>query len=320
MKVSQRGRSLLRPAAATGLVLVGLFAMPLSSEAKTVVATDSGSLDHEGLTATATCPKGSRAVGGGFATSPPTTSTPSAPPRTEPTSKLAFIQVYESQKVKQNAWKVSGEITDSGGTGAPRTLEAYAYCKNLFEAPKTEKVSEAGVSPAFQAPGDLVAWTADAQCPQGKRPTAGGFQTDVPYKGVDDPRITVGVSKLTAFSANAATGVKEGHSLTIFTAHPGTAFTSFVYCADKGAQVKHGARDAVGQGTLLTAFSGECKKKKRPRAGGFDQPNASPLTSDAPKGYYDPILGSLRIGKQWWVTALHNGQASTTLRSVGYCS
>jgi hypothetical protein len=287
--VNERGRARLGSTAAAGLVLAALLAIPPSAAASTVVKSQNGVGDGTIVTATATCPKGKRATGGGFATSPPNT--------------LSFIQIYESRKINQNAWRVTGQITDRRDTLLARTLEAHAYCSGSA-APTTtrSKTAATGVGPSF--------WFTDAQCSGGKKAKAGGFLGEPPYTGGGF------VSRSNVVQALLVD--KKTHHVTIRSAIPGITFTSFVYCRGaKKIPKKAGTAQTVGQGSQITAFSGECKdKSRRPRAGGFDQPNASL----APEGYYSPIIGSLRIGKQWWVTGVHNGPASTQLRSIAYCS
>jgi hypothetical protein len=302
-----RGRtrgSALRPVAATCLVLAGLLAIPASSTAKTVVATSSGVGNAAFVTAVANCPKGQRAAGGGFATSPP--------------ADLAFIQVYESRKIGQSSWQVTGQITDRRKTFASRSLDAYAYCTgNSDRAPHTQQVSKTATT--LDSGGNLQFGSSTASCPKEKTARAGGFMGEPPFTGSNGaPRSTLGKSLLVNKDGDPALKPKVGHKFSVLSAIPGITFTSFVYCAHKKSLIsKGGVLDAVGQGTLTTAFSGECtKESRRPNAGGFDQPNASL----SPKGYYDPIIGSLKVGEQWWVTAVHNGPAVTQLQSIGYCS
>jgi hypothetical protein len=279
------GRTRLALTAAGGMV-VALLAIPPGAAA--VITSANGVGDGAIVSTTAVCPKDQRATGGGFATSPP--------------SALSFIQVYESRKINQNAWRVTGQITDRRATFQARTLESHVYCSESAKlTTERSQTAATGAGPSF--------WFTDATCPDGKKARAGGFLAEPPFAaGGVAPRSSVAQAFLTPTT----------HHLTIQSTTPGILFTSFVYCRGPKISKKGGTAETVGSGSQITAFSGECKdKSKRPRAGGFGQPNASVVP---PEGNYTPVIGSLKIGKQWWVTAIHNGPLSTQLRSVAYCA
>lgn len=97
---------------------------------------------------TATCPEGSRAIGGGFGTD-------------------GSVITLTSKRSGAGGWKVLGvNIPDLGGGSGPASLTAYAYCKSpgpkLVTASKDTTLSS-----------DFV--TTTVPCPNGGRALSGGF-------------------------------------------------------------------------------------------------------------------------------------------------
>ena len=98
--------------------------------------------------ATATCPEGRRAIGGGFGTD-------------------GSVITLTSKRSGAGGWKVLGvNIPDLGGGSGPASLTAYAYCKSpgpkLVTASKDTTLSS-----------DFV--TTTVPCPNGGRALSGGF-------------------------------------------------------------------------------------------------------------------------------------------------
>ena len=77
--------------------------------------TDSSNITFgpSGGTATATCPPGSKVIGGGWEGSPPSG---------------GINVVPHVDKKSGNGWTASASLVTSNGAGGPRTLTAYAYC------------------------------------------------------------------------------------------------------------------------------------------------------------------------------------------------
>jgi hypothetical protein len=145
---------------------------------------------------TTTCPKGSRAIGGGFATD-------------------GSVITLTSKRSGGRSWKVLGvNITDLGGSG-PASLTAYAYCKSpgpkLVAASKDTTLSS-----------DFVATT--VRCPNGGRALSGGF--DGHFKLVNN--------EITAAGALDSKRTDRGHSWTtkaLSVSSPNEAtLTTYAYC------------------------------------------------------------------------------------------
>jgi hypothetical protein len=269
-------------------VLVGLLAAPASASAgtKSKSATTAGNLAI--ASATAKCPTGQRATGGGFTASPPLNST-------------TFFMVYESRKVGQRSWRASGQISDTGASGAAFTLTAFAYCSK--SAPSTKSKSASVASTPVNA-----FFAADAKCSSGKA-QAGGFIGTPPGAAItslvtDSFRVDKKTWRSRMQSGGAA----------------GLTFTSYVYCADetKPAARSGSTTSATPGGAPATALSGECKRGTKPVAGGFSQPNA--VTGAPFTGRFQLFYASLKSGKRWLVSAQHYGDQSTTLNSIAYCA
>jgi hypothetical protein len=271
--------------AAAAVACAVLIALPASAAAgtKSKIATAAG---HQAiLTATAKCPSGQRATGGGFATPAIALATP-------------FMQVYESRKVGQRSWRASGQIADPGATAKAFTLTAYVYCRDGAPATKSKSatVTSAGVPP-------LAFFTADAKCSSGKA-QAGGFVGPLPNTGGSGSNHFVSDS----YRVDKKTWRSRMGSQT-----PGTPFTSYVYCADeKKPAARSGSAPAPNSLGVATALSAECKRGTKPVAGGFSQPASTPSG-----GFFLLINESLKTGKRWRVSGIKLGTA--TLNSIAYC-
>jgi hypothetical protein len=266
-------------------VLVGLLAVPASATAGTKSSSATAAGDGAIASATAKCRSGQRATGGGFTASPPP-----AP------GFASLILIYESRKVGQRSWRVSGQISDPLAT--VYTVTAFVYCSKNAPSTKSKSASVTSV------PGTPF-FAADAKCSSGKA-QAGGFLGPPPIVGA-------GATYVVTDSYRAD---KKTWRSRMFSSNPGITFTSYVYCADekKPAARSGSATLATGGGALVTALSAECKRGTKPVAGGFSQPNG---TSGANfQGFYE----SFKSGKRWRVSAAHAGATSTTLNSIAYCA
>jgi hypothetical protein len=114
-------------------------------------------VDAAQATATATCPGKTRAIGGGFSSSP-------TPVATEPE---AFAYIWSSHRSSPTTWFAA--ISNVGGTA--RTVTSYAYCAAGL------KVAETNASVPLPASGETVisATAAAPPCPRGKALLGGGF-------------------------------------------------------------------------------------------------------------------------------------------------
>jgi hypothetical protein len=320
--VSRSGGSRLGITVAAGLVLAALLAIPQSASAAVVATSLTGSGDGTILSTTATCPKGKRATGGGF-------NQLDHGKGVVGESTVPFAVVYESRKVGQSAWLVSGQITDPRKTGEEVTLIAVAYCRSKKKqgAEKTTEVARTVVSGGNGQ--STMLWTNDAVCPKGFHAKAGGFSNPLPdpsgstFPNNTSPTLFVGSSVLVAanggVSGAGGAGTPHGHRSSLSTDVPGIPFTSYVYCAEVG-KVIPGFQDGTNSGDdqLVTRGSGKCKKK-RPVAGGFYQTGPSFAPGG---GYYTEFVKSVTSfdGTEWGVQAVHHGPASTGLAAFIYCA
>jgi hypothetical protein len=107
---------------------------PKSPPVTVVSAAKSTSADGELATVVATCPAGKIAVGGGF----------ESPLVISGTALTDLYIVYESRRVGDNAWQVSGGREHSGGTAPSIPLTAIADCRSTtLSAKKPKKASAA---------------------------------------------------------------------------------------------------------------------------------------------------------------------------------
>ena len=168
-------RTRMTGALAAGLLLAGLAIGPSAASAAKrghphpagAVVTRSTTIQlppHQLLTATATCPPGTRAVGGGFS---------GAPGGIEPTV------VTESRRSGGKSWIASG-LRASPLTTATGSLTAIVRCRS--GAPKIGEVAASTTLPAATGPGDHPRATTTATCPGKRRAISGGFSSEADPK------------------------------------------------------------------------------------------------------------------------------------------
>ncbi len=114
-------------------------------------------------TATATCPAGTQALGGGFSSTP-------APVLTGSPSFPVFFANYKSSPT---SWLAA--FTNSGSP--QRTVTSYAYCASGL---KLTDLSAASTVPASSMAGIESTTLASPNCPKGKSLLGGGFNSSAP--------------------------------------------------------------------------------------------------------------------------------------------
>jgi hypothetical protein len=267
----------------------------------TVTATgNTASVEGQDSTATATCPTGKQAVGGGFSA---------------PLTLGSALVVHSSFRSAADGWTVQGELEDGAGA-----VTAYAYCRNSSAGPVTE-VTQSGT---LNTSGETK--TLAPACPAGTRLIGGGFQATTFPDAVVFPQVNLATSPTTW----TVTGVENQDGAITLTAH--------AYCLAKIAApvILTGTGSGSG-GTLAPASAttqSSCpvpkkpkkkgkkkKKKKKPAqllsAGGF---SASPVNgvSGAPV----PLFGESRISGNGWFASAVNAVESTDsfgVTSQGLC-
>ena len=244
------------------------------------------------VSATATCPKGSKALGGGLLAQP-------APTNND------ILNVLESRRVGDNAWRVSGYRLDSGGVGPVMSLSAEAYCRSgKFKA--RERSTTEGIldTPTTALP--------VATCPVGRAAVGGGFSI-TPPSNPNDLNAIVSTNFMTGGVGWLLRALKLGSPpLSIVN------FTSYIYCLKKGQK---GPKPVGGSASLptpvnsaATATSAPCPGKRNPTAGGFRFPDL----------FTGPIIfvtESRRSGKSWVVSASRFSNTDpATIEAFGYCT
>jgi hypothetical protein len=275
----------------TRLLLTCIAAALLTIPASALASTRSGSttLAPGGTTpgtVTAKCPSHQRATGGGF----------QAPPM-DFVALTTFVEVFESRKIGQRSWRVSGL---EGGT-SPASLSAIVYCS--MAGPKTKEKS---ATVAVPPPPPLGLTPANVSCGKSGKAQAGGF--------ISPPGPSS--SNTVIVTDSFRTGRKSWQNRAIYS-NGSPTLTSYVYCADQKAPKARSASIASSTfGEPKTAISKECKSGTHIVAGGYRQPNA---TQGGSFGYYTFPWESRASGKRWQTSAIHLGTVSTALVAVAYC-
>jgi hypothetical protein len=237
-------------------------------------------------TATARCPSKTKAVAGGY-----TTSLPSMPNH--------WLNVYESQRVGQNQWRVSG--VEYFPAPAADSLTAYVYCEVLKAKVRSVPVSV----PLTSTPNGSTSVL--ALCPSGSRALSGGFVT--PASNAADKSY---VSRSTVVGQNGwvvdATNLAGATARTIF---------GYVYCAKLGKAQQRSASVAVlgPANSFRTVITPACPARTFPRGGGF-------ATSTPVGGLSGAALvyETKRAGGSWTTSASASGNAtSSTMVGTSLC-
>jgi hypothetical protein len=244
---------------------------------------------HQLLTATATCPPGMRALGGGFSGSPG---------GIEPTV------VTESRRLGGRSWIASG-LRASPLTTTSGSLTSFVQCRR--GAPKIRERAASATLPAATGPGDHPRATVSATCPGKKRAISGGFSSEA------DPKQALAV--LPQQSQRLA----KGRAWSFTASHNNPAprqLTAYAYCAPLRVATRRGAVSLTGDLTTKAADTTSCGPGTLPIAGGFI---TSPATL-AGGGDIVFVLSSAPQRHSWRATGLHSGAKSTgKLQSFAYC-
>jgi hypothetical protein len=240
--------------------------------------------DGSTASATATCPQGTKAAGGGF---------------DAPSSAEAIALVYESVKVGHTSWRASVQLFDPGEPNTV-TLTTFVYCRAHFPNTKTS-------TDTVPTSGELqVGPTASARCPKDEAATAGGFHMPPPLGevSVTDLFFDSLRSGGSEWDARVATGP----------AGPSTV-TSEVYCSKAVApptEVQAQSPPVAANGELGVATAA-CPAGTSAAAGGFAQPQ-----SNVDSFFF--LYSSMRVGDGWQVSGLHSGgDPAVALTGASYC-
>jgi hypothetical protein len=256
-----------------------------SAAVEVASASAQASGDGSTATATATCPHGTKAAGGGF---------------DAPSSADVVGLVYESVKVGHSAWRASIQLFDPADPSTV-TLTTYVYCRAHF--PNTKTSSE-----TVPTSGELqVGPTASASCPRDETAVGGGFHMPPPLGGV---------SVTDLFFDSLRSGV-WGWNARVVTGPAGPSnITSEAYCS-KAAATPTEALDTSARSGLdseSVSATASCPEGLTPAAGGFAQPDSSPLS-------FFFLYASKQVGDSWQVSGLHSGsEPAVALTGAAYCA
>jgi len=269
----------------------------------TATATASGSTVGQILTATATCPNGTKAVGGGF-------SVPPLPP-----SPVNTGVALASYKVGANQWLASMQIL--GTSGPLVTMTTTAYCRK--GAPGTTTVTTTTPIAQASGPPPITPTAANASCPGKKVQVSGGFAVNNVLSGS-----SLGVFLLSSNRSDAQTWQATAVGL-----EPGHTLTSQADCAAKPKKGKKGKKkkkikaptEVTGDtstGNPITSVTAvaTCPAKNFDVNGGFSQPGSLQTSMT----FLYIVTASQAVGSTWQVTGFNETSTNGTLRSHGYCS
>jgi hypothetical protein len=248
-------------------------------------ATAQASGDGSTASATATCPHGTKAAGGGF---------------DAPSTNNVIALVYESVKVDQHSWRASVQLLEPG---APTTLQltTYVYCRSQY--PHTRSTAT-----TVPTTGQLqIGPTASASCPQGEVALAGGFHMPPPLAS---PTVT----DLFFDSIRSGDGGWDARVVT-GPAGPSTV-TSEAYCArrDTALVEADGSSAPNGLDSTTSTATATCPAGLSPAVGGFAQPDSSAVS-------FFFVDSSRRVGDTWQVSGFHSGGGpDVALDAAGYCA
>jgi hypothetical protein len=301
LKQPQAGRLTALALLSLVAVFAGQLALVETTEAKggkkskrgVVTRTAFGTVagDDAILSATASCPKRSRAVGGGFAVPAPHS------------GYSAFV--FESQKVGQRGWRASAQMFQAAPFD-PITIAVEVYCRR--GAPKTGTVTST-VPTVDTGSFHMNGPATSAPCPSSRRLTGGGFSTPPPLT----PFGVANIVRRSEPTGNSWTSEVESDNAA-------SSLTSYAYCARRKASPPMSAVAATTPGTnpapASTAVTATCTGKRTMTGGGFRQTYI--LTVG---GGTFLVHESRRAGKTWTAVADQGGDSTAiSFSSVGLCA
>ena len=260
----------------------------------TETATATPVAQNQIASATADCPPKTKAVAGGWATTPPLVAGP-------PSGH--YLNVYESQMIGNDQWRVSAVQY----LGNSDSLTAYVYCqvrKALPTASTTVLVPD-----SLHGANESV-----VECERGKV-LSGGF--------LSTPPSATSASVVTASHRDtkrswSASATRVAPNPLVPPVSPLT-LTTFAYCAKVGT-IRQRAETVpvVGPaGATHLARPRNCQKRTKPRSGGFAVPHLTSGLSNSSVVHESRLVGNRWIAAASY-TATGTGTA-TTLSSFQYC-
>ena len=291
---------------------------PKSPPVTVVSAAQATSGDNQQVTATATCPSGLIAVGGGF----------QSPPVLDAGAPTDANLVYESRRAGDSAWQVSAVREDEGASGPDLPLTAVVDCRSTklggkkhpakkavaaMNKKKKKKLSITEATATAVAVGaDEAQAQASATCPGKTQALGGGFSTS------PTPVSTSPGSAFPYVWSNHRTSPTTGLAAISNVGRVERTLTSYAYCASGLKIAETTANVALpASGTTVvsaTSTTPPCPKGKALLGGGFDNSPATKSTAVALLTGFSPANGS------WKLDTLNVSVAPGTISSIGYCA
>ena len=237
--------------------------------------------DKQHGAAKAVCPKGTKAVSGGF--------------KTEFFGidlDFPFIPIEASRRTGSRGWTSSG-FNDGTAEG---DLTSFAYCRKQRLKAATDTVP---------APvGEFV--TAHATCPAGTKIVSGGFGAS--------PVDTVGTTPVLYVSESRRATKRRWEASAFSNGNEHGELKAAAYCAKgKTPKARH-ASTTLDSATPSAKVIARCKRRERVVSGGFGSPDDSGEATPR-------FLTSKRVGKRRWaVSAFYgNNGAPIAITAYAYC-
>ncbi|MBM3667832.1 MAG: hypothetical protein FJW90_10215 [Actinobacteria bacterium] len=254
---------------------------------KTATATATTTANGQVVAATATCPKGTTAVGGGFFLA--------AVAGGGILSDLNLIS--ESTRASARSWRVTAVRFDNGAAGPSLPVTADAYCRSKPGKISVTRASESVTGTGFLDP--------VAACPVGRSAVSGGFLASA---GSASDLLLIGGGPVGSVGWQQ-TGLSQGSA----------SLESQIHCIKrKKAPVARTAAitTAPSFGIIASAVTPACPAKLIPFGGGY----AGPPFAVAGGGAAGLPLESRRSGSSWRVSTVNLTAAALQLTVTGVCS
>jgi hypothetical protein len=290
----------LRISGATAAVVA--IAVPAVAQGAIVKRSDSARLDtpREVGTATAQCPGGALAAGGGYKLS---SNRAGAPRR--------IAQVFESRKQGQDAWTVRAML--GGDSPAPARLTAFAYCDTRGR-PTTTVTTDGQTTQSNEVK------TVVPRCTGSKNAQGGGFSTPPPfYADGSNAALNVISGSTPAGKTGWRIQVTAGFSFSPFI----STFTGHAYCANGAPpQKRAGTKSIKPNANNPSEFGkGSAKSKPCPKdvvGGGFSQRPINP--SGGLESSFLNVHAAAAAGARWKASATQGGLQRSRLKAIALCS
>jgi hypothetical protein len=274
--------TLLIAIAALALWAVPAEAAKLRSVRKTADAVVGSTAVAPLTTVVARCPKGTKAVSGGYTTSVPQLSS-------------HWFTVSESIMTSNgNGWRVSG--TEHSVAPATDTVTAHAYCEQRQRSLLTGSTIRTDFIPS--EPGKTTGNT--AQCPEATKVVSGGFTTGDPGA---------------YFYSSFGSGRNWGVSVTRVSGTFESGYDVLGFCVRAKVKTVSAAQSLTGPaGTMSAALATPCPKGSALLGGGFQTSQPVLALENAALVFDDSLAG-----KAWRVSAVSTGGMPETVTAFGYC-